>query len=317
MKAIYFDGKKPILKSDYPEPKNDEIKIKVILAGICGTDIEIFKGYMNFVGIPGHEFVGRVVEANDSKLIGKKIVGEINVGCGKCDECRNGLERHCRQRTVLGIFKRDGAFAEYITLPKENVHVIPESISDEEAVFAEPLAAAFEILEQIEIKPEWKIAIVGDGRLAQLVSRVLIMSNKNITCFGRHQNKLDMLSKIGITAKTGITEKDFQVFDLVVEATGRDSGFEDSIKLVKPRGKLVLKSTIASHGKIDLTPAIINEVQIIGSRCGPFNPAITALTTGTVKVDELIDKTYPIDKYDEALTYASKPGTLKVLLKIS
>jgi threonine dehydrogenase-like Zn-dependent dehydrogenase len=315
MKAIYFDGDKPVLNSNYPDTQNNEVKIKIIYAGICGTDIEIFKGYMNFIGVPGHEFVGIVVESNDPKLLGKRVVGEINTGCGKCDKCKIDLSRHCQNRTVLGIYKRDGAFSEYITLPEKNLHIIPEVIKDEDAVFIEPLAAAFEILEQVTFNPNWKVAVVGDGRLSQLICRVLILSNKNITCFGKHQSKLDMLSKLGITPKIGISENDHQSFDFVVEATGRDSGFMDTMKLAKPRGIVILKSTIVSHGKIDLTPAVINEIQIIGSRCGRFNPAINALSTGQIIVNDLVSKTFSIDNYKEAFDYASKPGVLKVLLR--
>jgi threonine dehydrogenase-like Zn-dependent dehydrogenase len=191
MKALHFDGQKMTFLTDYDPPKPGETLVKINLAGICGTDIEILSGYMSYQGIPGHEFVGVIKESQDSHLIGKRVVGEINVGCGICELCNKGLERHCPHRTVLGILRRDGAFAQYLSLPEKNLHVIPDQIRDEQAVFVEPLAAAFEIKEQISLKQESNIALVGDGRLAQLVALVLNLSCQNITCFGRHKNKLE------------------------------------------------------------------------------------------------------------------------------
>ena len=193
MKAAYFDGNKIAFKQNYPEPNSDEALVRVNLAGICGTDLEILDGYMKYHGILGHEFVGTVEKSENSELVGKRVVGEINVGCGVCSSCRNGMSRHCPNRTVLGILKRNGTFAEFVSLPEQNLHVLPDSISDEQAVFVEPLAAAFEIKEQVRLDPQWNIAVIGDGRLAQLISRVLKLSCSNITCFGRHQNKLQSL----------------------------------------------------------------------------------------------------------------------------
>lgn len=315
MKALYFDGTKIALRDDYPEPKSGEALVKVKLAGICGTDLEMIHGYMSYDGVLGHEFVGTVEKSDNPNLVGKRVVGEINAGCGKCNYCTTGLERHCPNRTVLGILKRDGAFAEYLALPEKNLHVIPDSISDRQAVFVEPLAAAFEINEQIRIEPNQKIAIIGDGRLAQLIARVLRLNNSHITCFGRHQNKLQMLQKIRIDTKTQITPDDEHQFDVVVEATGRESGFSDTIRLVKPRGVIVLKSTIASKNKLDFAPAIINEITIVGSRCGPFRPAINALASGLVLVDDLISAVYPISDYQKAFEEAAKSENLKILLE--
>lgn len=315
MKALYFDGKNLALNSNYPKPKPGETLVKVTMAGICGTDLEILKGYMSYSGVLGHEFVGVVEDSPNKELVGKRIVGEINAGCRNCESCFSGLERHCQNRTVLGIYKRDGAFAQYISLPEQNIHVIPDSISDKQAVFVEPLAAAFEILEQLHLESSWKIAILGDGRLAQLVARVLKLSCRNITCFGHHERKTNLLQKIGIRTKTAIESSDEHSYDVVVEATGRESGFLDTIRLVKPRGIVILKSTIASQNKIDLSPAIINEITFVGSRCGPFRPAITALATGLVSVDDLIDAVYPIDSYAKAFEHAGKSGTLKVMLE--
>ena len=315
MKATFFDGKKMILDKNYPDPNSNETLVRVSLAGICGTDLEILDGYMDYNGILGHEFVGIVEKSNDSNLIGKRVVGEINAGCGKCDSCIKGMERHCPTRTVLGILKRNGAFAEFISLPEKNLHVIPDSISDEQAVFVEPLAAAFEINEQISMKPEWNVAVVGDGRLAQLIIQVIKLTCSNITCFGKHENKLQGLVQFGIKIKLGIESTDQQLFDLVVEATGSNSGFTDTMKLVKPRGTVVLKSTIASRENLDLTPTIINEITLIGSRCGLFKPAIDALASQTISVNSMIDSTFSLEKFEDAIIHAKKPNTLKVFLK--
>lgn len=315
MKALYFDGQKLTLIPNYEIPQKNECLVQVNLSGICGTDLEILRGYMSYKGILGHEFVGTVVDSENEKLVGKKVVGEINVGCNKCSSCKNGLERHCPNRTVLGILNRNGAFAQYLTLPEKNLHVIPEVISDTQAVFVEPLAAAFEILEQVKIDPSWKVGIVGDGRLAQLITRVLKLSCNDIWCFGKHENKLKKLAKLNVNTKSMISETDEKFFDLVIEATGRESGFLDSLRLVKPRGTVILKSTIASKNNLDLSPAVVHEITFVGSRCGPFKPAIDALASGMVAVDDLVDHVYSLDDYDKAFKRASEPNALKVMLK--
>ena len=315
MKAAYFDGEKMIFDPNYPKPLSSESLVRVNLAGICGTDLEILDGYMKYNGILGHEFVGIVEKSENSELIGKRVVGEINAGCGSCETCKNGMFRHCPNRTVLGILKRNGAFAEFVSLPEKNLHVLPDSISDEQAVFIEPLAAAFEIKEQVKLDPLWNVAVIGDGRLAQLIARVLKLSCKNITCFGRHKNKLQSLEKLGIKTKIGIESSDEFTFDLVVEATGSNSGFSDSMKLTRPRGIVILKSTIASRENLDLTPTVVNEITLIGSRCGLFKPAIDALATGIITVDDMIDSTFPLEKFQDAIIHAKKPDTLKVFLK--
>ena len=315
VKATIFDGKHITLDKNYPDPEFNETLVRVSLAGICGTDLEILDGYMQYNGILGHEFVGVIEKSNNSDLIGKRVVGEINAGCGKCDSCVNGVERHCPSRTVLGILKRNGAFAEFLSLPEKNLHVIPDSISDEQAVFVEPLAAAFEINEQISLKPEWNVAVVGDGRLAQLIIQVIKLTCSNITCFGKHEKKLEGLVQSGIKIKVGIESTDEQLFDLVIEATGSNSGFSDTMKLVKPRGTVILKSTIASRENLDLTPTIINEITLIGSRCGLFKPAIEALASGKISVNSMIDSTFSLEKFEDAIIYAKKPDTLKVFLK--
>ena len=315
MKALRFDGKNLNYTKDYPKPQTGEALVKVSLAGICGTDLEILQGYMSYEGVLGHEFVGVVVESENKDLVGKRVVGEINVGCEKCDSCKKGMQRHCPNRSVLGILNRDGAFAEFLSLPEKNLHVIPDSVSDRQAVFVEPIAAAFEIKEQVLLKPDWHVAIVGDGRLSQLIISVLKTSCSDITCFGRHQNKLERLEKLGIKTKIGIKSDEEFSYDLVVEATGSNSGFLDSMKLVKPKGTVILKSTIASKENLDLTPAVVNEITLVGSRCGPFRPAINALASGIISVDGLIDSEYPLEKFNEAFDQAKNSKTLKVVLK--
>ncbi len=315
MKATFFDGKNMNYNENYPDPVPGEVLVRVSLAGLCGTDLEILDGYMAYDGVLGHEFVGVVEKSKNPKLIGKRVVGEINAGCGVCEFCEKGMDRHCPNITVLGILKRDGAFAEYLSLPEKNLHVIPDSITDEQAVFVEPLAAAFEIKEQVSLQPQWSVAVVGDGRLAQLIIQVLKLTCPNLTCFGRHPSKLESLVNSGIKIKIGIEPSDEQSFDLVVEATGSNSGFGDTMKLIKPRGTVILKSTIASRENLDLTPAVVNEITLIGSRCGLFKPAIDALASGIVSVDSMIDSTFPLEQFLKAIQHAKKPDTLKVFLK--
>jgi threonine dehydrogenase-like Zn-dependent dehydrogenase len=315
MHAAFFDGNQMNYDENYPDPKPGESLVRVSLAGICGTDLEILDGYMTYNGILGHEFVGVVEKSQNQDLIGKRVVGEINAGCNNCDSCKKGMQRHCPNRTVLGILKRDGAFAQFLSLPEENLHVIPESVTDEQAVFVEPLAAAFEIKEQVTLEKDWKVAVVGDGRLAQMICQVLKLSCPDVTCFGRHQNKLANLEKFGIPTKIGIASSDEQTYDLVVEATGSNSGFADTMKLVRPRGTVILKSTIASRENLDLTPTVVNEITLVGSRCGLFKPAIDALATRIISVDSMIDSTFPLEKFSDAIEHAKKPETLKVFLK--
>lgn len=315
MHAAFYDGKEIKYDDNYPDPKPGESLVRVSLAGICGTDLEILDGYMAYIGVLGHEFVGVVEQSQNRDLVGKRVVGEINAGCKKCDSCKKGMQRHCPNRTVLGILKRDGAFAQLLSLPEENLHLIPENISDEQAVFVEPLAAAFEIKEQVSLENNWKVAVVGDGRLAQMICQVIKLTCTNVTCFGRHKSKLTHLEKFDITTKIGIESSDEQSYDLVVEVTGSNSGFRDTMKIVRPRGIVILKSTIASRENLDLTPTVVNEITLVGSRCGLFKPAIDALATGIVSVDSMIDSTFPLEKFSQAIEHAKKPDTLKVFLK--
>lgn len=318
MRAIFFDGKEACYDSNYQNPKSGEALVKVDLAGICGTDLEILDGYMTYSGIPGHEFVGTVAKSDRSNLLEKRVVGEINVGCDACGYCKRGMQRHCPNRTVLGILKRDGAFAEFLSLPEKNLHVLPDCISDEQAVFVEPLAAAFEITKQITLQDSWKVAVVGDGRLAQLILHALktLRSCATITCFGKHPRKLKRIEQLGIKTKIGVSTFDKRLFDLVVEASGSNSGFADAMKLVRPRGTVVLKSTTApKENGLDLTSAVVDEVTLIGSRCGLFKPAIDALATGSVLVDNMINSTFQLERFSNAFEHAKNPDTVKVFLK--
>jgi len=310
IKALYFNGQTVKLRDDYQLKRHPtEALIRVSLAGICNTDLEILRGYASFSGVPGHEFVGFVEESDDHKLRGRKVVGEINCGCGQCDFCLRGLERHCPNRTVLGIRGRDGAFATHLTLPPKNLHVV-DDLDNDVAVFVEPLAAAFEILEQLHVQPDWEIAVVGDGKLGLLVSQVLSLVSPNVVCVGKHPWKLEVADRLGISTLT-IEKAPKADFDLVVDATGSPAGLELCLQLVKPRGTLVMKTTVASAHSLDFSRFVVNEVTIVGSRCGRFKPAIEALRKGSVKVKPLIDSGYKLEDFEEAFKRAS--SGLKVL----
>lgn len=317
MKAVVFDNKLKFVDNyPVPEPVQNEALIRVSMAGICNTDIEITKGYTGFKGVIGHEFVGIVERINgkDQSLLGKRIVGEINCGCGKCEYCKKGLRNHCPDRKVLGIVNKDGAFAEYLTLPLENLHTVPENLSDEEAVFTEPLAAAFEITRQIQIKPDDKILIMGDGKLGLLISLALHLSHSNLILAGRHENKLQVAKDKGIESilfnKLPIKKE----YDIVVDATGSAEGFETALKLVKPRGIIVLKSTVAAGKEINLAPVVVDEITVIGSRCGPFEPALDALSKKLIDVKPLITEIFPFDKARQAFERAIAKGVIKVII---
>ncbi len=288
MRALYWDGHELVFRSSYPAPSsrpkiedgesrivgttgsraetsdNQSAVVKVHLAGICSTDLQIFKGYMGFTGVPGHEFVGSVNEG-PAELIGKRVVGEINFGCGQCDVCGRDLSRHCPKRKVMGILNANGAFAEYVSAPVANLHVVPESVPDEEAVFTEPLAAAFEILTQIELNPGDDVLVLGDGKLGNLCAQVLRLTGAKITALGKHAEKLALIKKVGVS----------------------------------------------------LAPIVINEINVIGSRCGPFAPALEALANKQISVTPLIDRTYSLSDGIAAVTHAAKPGARKILLRSS
>jgi threonine dehydrogenase-like Zn-dependent dehydrogenase len=315
MKALWLENNKISLR-DIPQPeKPGEALIKIRRAGICSTDLELVKGYYPYTGVLGHEFVGEVVSAPDSEWVGQRVVGEINAACGKCGVCLNGRPTHCEVRTVLGITNRDGVFAEYTTLPLENLHRVPDTVSDEAAVFTEPLAAALEIQQQIQIKPTDRVLLVGAGRLGQLVAQTLALTGCDLHVLVRHAYQKDLLGARGIQT---ITEADIQPrkWDIVVEATGSPAGFAIARKAIRPRGTLVMKSTYAGELTINFSPLVVDEVTIIGSRCGPFAPALRLLERREVDPTVLISAQYKLEDAITAFEYASKPGVLKVLIEL-
>jgi len=302
------------LRDDYqiPSPAKGESLVRVRMAGICGTDLEMARGYMGFSGIPGHEFVGEVVATTSSALAGKRVVGEINAACGDCEFCRADLGRHCWKRSVLGIVGRDGAFAEYLCLPDRNLIPVPDTITDEAAVFTEPLAAAFEIFEQTSIGPAERIAILGDGRLGVMVALAMKARGCNPILGGHHDDKLERIAGFGIA--TGQESELEPGFDVVVDCTGSTGGLARALALVRPRGKLVLKTTVAGSAGINLAPLVINEIEVIGSRCGRFRPALDALGAGLIDPRALISGVFLLNDGLEALARAAEPSTFKVLL---
>ncbi|HNZ19163.1 MAG TPA: alcohol dehydrogenase catalytic domain-containing protein [Candidatus Hydrogenedentes bacterium] len=316
MNALVFDGAPRIATVPRPAPRPGEALIRVRCAGICNTDIEIMRGYMGFSGIPGHEFVGVVEEASNSHLLGKRVVGEINCVCGACPYCEMEMPNHCSRRTVLGIQGRDGAFAEYLVLPEENLHLVPDELPDEAAVFTEPAAAAFRILEQVEIDAADRIIVLGDGKLGLLVAQVLWLQAKNLVCVGKHPWKLAVLEPLRI--KTALAGEFIEPgAEVVVEATGSAAGLKRALHLVRPEGVVVLKTTVAGASQMDLSLPVINEVQIVGSRCGPFRPALEALALGTLVVRPMITATYPLEEADRAFEHAQSGDAIKIVLRMS
>ncbi len=317
MKALYFDGKTlQLLKRPMPVPGEQEALVKVLYSGICNTDLEILKGYMNFQGIIGHEFLGRVEQAPFPEFIGKTVAGEINLACGNCEYCFAGLGRHCPNRTVLGIQGKDGVMAEYVTLPVRYLHVIPPDLDFRKAIFTEPLAAACEIPEQVDILPEYRILLIGDGKLAQLIARVISLRTSRLLVVGVHAGKLSLLQKLGIST---ILLQDFRdrdhSFQMVIEATGSWDGWKLALRSVRPRGFLVLKSTYAGEHPFNPAALVINEVTVIGSRCGPFKEAIYLLNKGLINPADLITACLPLPEWEKAFTVARKPDSLKVILE--
>ncbi|HET7840569.1 MAG TPA: alcohol dehydrogenase catalytic domain-containing protein [Terriglobia bacterium] len=315
MKALYFDGNLELREVARPRPTHDEALIEVIYAGLCGTDREILKGYSKFRGIPGHEFVGRVAECANPRWPGKRVVGEINVSCGECEFCLWGLGRHCSRRQVMGIVNRDGAFAEYVTLPIVNLHEVPPEISDEEAVFVEPVAAAAEILEQMPLSHVRRIAVLGDGRLGLLVAQVLRQAGGQVTVIGKHASKLAQAKSWKVdVVEAGKAEIPAASFSVVVEATGSPSGLAEALRLVEPRGTVVMKSTFRETATFDTAKLVVDEITLLGSRCGNFKKAIELLRHKKVKVGGLVSKTFPLEQALEAFEYLSDPACLKVLI---
>ncbi|MEW6731777.1 MAG: alcohol dehydrogenase catalytic domain-containing protein [Acidobacteriota bacterium] len=316
MTALRFDGTLALV-TDAPRPaRPSEALVRVLAAGICNTDIEITHGYAGFCGIPGHEFVGRVEAAADKDLIGQRVVGEINAGCGQCALCQSGDTRHCPTRTVLGIVNRDGAFAEYLSLPSGNLLIVPDTIPDEVAVFSEPLAAACSILEQVTLQPKDRVAVIGDGKLGLLIAQVLKLTGCQLVLVGKHLDKLAIARQQGIeTVQAAELSDQSGKFDCVVEASGADKAMIQALDLVRPRGKIVLKSTYAGMLTLDAARVVVNEISIVGSRCGRLADALRLLTEGRVDVQSLISNIFPLSQGVPAFTHAQQPGVLKVLLK--
>jgi threonine dehydrogenase-like Zn-dependent dehydrogenase len=319
MDALCLENGQLRLRTDYPDPqpRPGEALIAVTLAGICSTDLELIKGYLPFKGVLGHEFVGMVTAVaspqQDAGWIGQRVVSTINLGCGRCPVCLADGPEHCSRRTVLGIAGKDGVFAPYVTLPVTNLLPVPDEVTAEQAVFTEPLAAALRIREQVNVRPTIRIAVVGPGRLGLLVGQVLALGGGQVTMLGRRPASLELPAHLGL--QTGLAaDFDDNSFDFVVEATGNEAGFIQSLRLVRPRGTLVLKSTFAADATLDLTKLVVAEINVIGSRCGPFAPALHLLARNEVNVLASIEAQYPLRDALIALEHAARPGVRKVLL---
>ncbi len=317
MKALRFENDRLHLADINMPDTGNEALVRVVMSGICNTDLEIARGYAGFSGTIGHEFVGVVEWAADAPhLTGKRVVGEINAGCGKCALCLGGDPRHCPDRTVLGIVGRDGAHAEFLNLPSRNLLEVPPEVSDEQAVFTEPLAAAFGITEQLQTEPEHKIAVIGDGKLGILCAQALALGNPNVTVIGKHKEKLKLAENRGLeTHLLHEAEKVGRAFDVAVEASGSESGFALALDLLKPRGKLVLKSTFHGQPKWAAARVVVDEITIIGSRCGRFAPALEILRDRRVDVESLISEEYNLSAGVAAMGRAAEKGVMKVLLR--
>ncbi|MBA3295872.1 MAG: alcohol dehydrogenase catalytic domain-containing protein [Acidobacteria bacterium] len=319
MKALVIAGGGSMTLQDVPQPGGTgECRIRVRMAGICGTDLQLLEGYADFRGIPGHEFVG-IVEAAaspvDAAWVGRRVVGEINIGCGRCEWCAAGIKEHCVGRTVVGIRGRGGAFADLLCLPAGNLHAVPDAMDDETAVFVEPTAAACRILEQVAVDDRARVAVIGDGRLGLLVAQVLRTAAPDVTVLGRHDHKLDIARALGLAAvRTDSLTPRAARFDVVVDATGRPEGIRRALELVRPRGTVVMKSTFHGEAAIVAWPVVVDEVTLVGSRCGPFHRAIGLLASGAVRVRPLISRVTALHDYESA--FADARRGLKVLFDL-
>lgn len=317
MRALYCENGRMTLSKDYPvpTPQADEALVRVLLAGICSTDLEIVRGYVpDFSGVLGHEFVGVVEAAPDESWLGQRVVSNINIGCQTCAICQNRGPEHCPHRRVLGIHERDGVFADYVAIPMRSLYRVPDTVTDEQAIFTEPLAAALRIREQVRVRPTAKTAVVGPGRLGLLVAQVLSRTNVDITVLGRSHRSLMLPDSWGL--KTGLTV-DFadNQFDFVVEVTGNDAGFAEALRLLRPLGTLVLKSTFAGDSHLDVTKIVVDEITVVGSRCGPFDLAVILLEEGSILTAPLVNAEYSLDDALVAFEEAAQPGVLKVLIR--
>jgi len=317
MQALWLEDQHLSFRSDVPAPDlaPGYALIRMRLAGICSTDLELVKGYYPFTGIPGHEFVGDVIAAPGAEaLVGQRVVGEINQVCGKCAACQSGNPTHCERRTTLGIRGHNGAFAEQLTLPQANLHLVPSSVPDQAAVFVEPLAAALEIQQQVQIHPTDRILVIGAGRLGQLIAMTLALTGCDLAVLARHTNQRTLLAAQGIAV---ITEAELseRSKDIVVEASGSQAGFALARRVVRPRGMLILKSTYHGDAQVNLSSLVVDEIHLVGSRCGPFPPALRLLENGQVNPLAMIEMEYPISRGLEAFEHAARPSVLKVLLR--
>jgi len=315
MLAVHLEnGRIGVREVPVPARPPGHALIRLLVAGICNTDLELQRGYYGFSGTPGHEFVGEVVECDDPRLAGRRVVGEINLACGACDWCRRDLGRHCPHRTVLGIAGHPGAFREYLTLPERNLFVLDDALPDDRAVFTEPVAAACEILDQVVIPRGAEVAVLGDGKLGLLVAQVLAASGLAVRQFGRHPEKLRIAALAGVTVEPPGTDPPAAAFDWVVEATGSAAGLAQAIRMVRSRGTIVMKSTVHGDVGVDMARAIVNEITLIGSRCGRFAPALDLLQRGALHVEQMISARFPLAQAARAFERAAEKGVLKVLL---
>jgi len=314
IRAVFFDHQLQVVQCAYPTPGEGEALIRLRVGGICNTDLELMQGYKRFSGPLGHEFVGEVI-AGPEEWLGRRVVGEINIHCGQCDLCQRGIFTQCRQRRVLGIMNYDGAFADVFRLPVQNLHLVPESLADEEAVFTEPLAAACQVVEAVHIQPTDRVVLLGAGKLGLLAAQVLRLTGADLSVIVRRERQKSLLAMWGIHA-VGREDMSDASADVVVDCTGRAEGFADALDLIRPRGTLVLKSTYAGIPQADLTRLVVNEIRVVGSRCGPFGAALRLLEQRLVDVRSMIDAEYSLDEAVSAFERASEPGVLKVLLRL-
>ncbi len=316
MLAVHLEkGRLGVRRRPWPQRRPGEALIRLMTAGICNTDLELQRGYYNFRGTPGHEFVGEVVEADQQVLLGRRVVGEINLPCGKCEWCARGLGRHCPRRTTLGIFNRPGVFSEYFTLPEANLHLVPDSVTNQQAVFTEPIAAACEILEQVRIPLRTPVAVLGDGKLGLLVAQVLNARRLDVRLYGKHKEKLKIAAAAGVHTALTSGKRPVAAYDWVVEATGSVAGLTQAVAMTRPRGTVILKSTVHGKPPIDTAPIVVNEITLVGSRCGRFEPALDLLRKHKIRVDEMISARFPLAEAPRAFRLAARPGVLKVLLE--
>lgn len=316
MRALVYDGSQLELEYDIPTPipQSDQALLKIRQAGICNTDLELIAGYKGFSGVLGHEFVADVVDG-PSEFVGKRVVGEINVACGDCDFCKCHIPSQCLNRTAVGIFQHPGAFADYLSLTVANLHVLPQSISDDQAIFVEPLAAALQVTEAVHISPRDRVVVVGAGKLGMLVAQLLRLTGAKLIVVVRRQAQVDLLRKwqISPVAYSEITKRNA---DIVVDCTGTADGLKDSLTIVKPRGIIILKSTYHGNSSVNLSQISVDEIKVVGSRCGPFDAALRLLSAGLVDVRSLIEVRYEFNDALKAMKHAKQVGVMKVILEM-